>query len=483
MPITVQGPNGVTIDFPDGTDPAMIDGVMRQAVGGTAPSAPAATPQSQPYTGSLLPFSRDARGNVYFDSDAGLLGAIKRTFTLPHDVMTGAAPLPSSTGEVPGSVGPYDPRGAETMARVREAETLLTPVNPAIRAGEAAMPGLTGMTRRPKPPTATELKDAAAAGYDRARGMGVDIKGSAVGDLARQMRADLEQDGVFAELAPQTFSIIGKISNPPEGAVATIANLEAVRRSLGHAAKSFTNPTEQFAAARAIERLDGFLSGLPKASVVAGPAAAAREALTAARGNYAAAQRSNKITGELDNAITGAVERGNLAAAVANSGANVDNAIRQRMAAILKSPKEARGYTPEELAGMERVARGTVPTNVARVVGNLLGGGGGLGAVVTGGAGAMAGASTGSPMAAAAGAALPAVGLLSKQIANMLTRKSAAKVDELIRSRSPLAESRPSIPVSPEMRSALIRALTTTGAELSDEKRRRALIDALAGSL
>src|SRR3954454_21947254 len=40
MTITVEGPNGIVVDFPDGTDPATIDGAMLHAAGGGA-GAPA----------------------------------------------------------------------------------------------------------------------------------------------------------------------------------------------------------------------------------------------------------------------------------------------------------------------------------------------------------------------------------------------------------------------------------------------------------
>lgn len=46
MPITVNGPNGVNISFPDGTDAGTINGVMSQHFGGGSPSAPAQTPPS-----------------------------------------------------------------------------------------------------------------------------------------------------------------------------------------------------------------------------------------------------------------------------------------------------------------------------------------------------------------------------------------------------------------------------------------------------
>lgn len=46
-------------------------------------------PPLPPYSGSILPFSRNAKGETSFDSDAGLLGLAKRVFTAPHDIYKG----------------------------------------------------------------------------------------------------------------------------------------------------------------------------------------------------------------------------------------------------------------------------------------------------------------------------------------------------------------------------------------------------------
>lgn len=55
------------------------------------------------YRGSILPFSKNDKGEVSFDSDAGVVGMAKRFFTLPHDVATGDVVLTSKNG-LPGTV-------------------------------------------------------------------------------------------------------------------------------------------------------------------------------------------------------------------------------------------------------------------------------------------------------------------------------------------------------------------------------------------
>jgi hypothetical protein len=120
-------------------------------------------------------------------------------------------------------------------------------------------------------------------------------------------------------------------------------------------------------------------------------------------------------------------------AAAANSGRNVSNTMRQRIADILLNPAQQRGWSASELALAEHIVRGSKTENAIRLLGNMLGGGGGVGAVISAGAGAMA---TGGP-----GAVAPLVGYSLKSLSNALTMRQIGKLSEAIRSRAPLAQS------------------------------------------
>ena len=397
--------------------------------------------QDQSAQGMILPISRDAEGNVSFDSDAGILGALKRTFMLPGQVMK---------GEV-------DPLSGEGIERAFEFSTMASPASAAMKAGERVIPGVKKALRRPdlNPPTAEELKAASKSQYDAARDMAVDYSADAVQNLANSAIADLEKDGILGELAPKTFSLLKRLGSPPEGAIATGEGLEAARRAFGNAAKDFSNPTEQLAAKRVVERLDSFLEGPDEASVVAGAAADAARLRKTARGNYAASKRSDQITGIREDA--------ELDAAAANSGANADNRTRQRVKALLQSPKKRAGYSDAELEQLRKVVEGTRSSNIARAAGNLLGGGGGLGGLVTSGFGGGAGIMAGSPTLAALGAGLPIAGRWLKAVSDSMTGKALRQADKLTRKRSPLYEAliqgTPAEAIPAEKRAALIRAL------------------------
>jgi len=344
----------------------------------------------------------------------GLASSVKSAATLPGDVMSGAA-SPDDTG------------------RVLDMAAMGTPMAPRAAASIATKAAV---------PSAQELKVAGSEGYNAARDLGVEIAPASLKSLGEKIGLGLGEKGIDATLAPKTHGIIGKLANPPPEAVVTVSNLETLRRSLGHAAKDFTNPTEQLAAKRALADLSDYMATIPSQDVIRGPAAEASQLLKNATGNYAASKRSQQLTE--------AVESADLNAAAANSGQNIGNATRQRIKSILASDKKSAGYSPEELAQMEAVVRGTRTGNTARIVGNLLGGGGGLGSVVS----AAAGAAVAPPLAA-----LPIVGYGMKKLSDASVQRQIRLLDEMVRKRSPLGESMPAAGGGDEKRAALIRAL------------------------
>lgn len=355
---------------------------------------------------------KKAAGNVASSVYSGV--------TLSRDVITGNAQLPSS-GAVPGSVEFGSPNSAGT--RVADMAMLATPLSPAARAGEAAIPGVTkaAVTEKAAVPTAEAIKDASKAGFETAKNAGVEIAAPAVRDMAAGVQQALEQKGIIRELAPNTHAVLEKLANPPEGATATISGLHAARQALGHAGKSITSGAEKPASSIAIDALDQFLQAVPPKAVLAGDAPAAGAALKEAIGNYASAARA----GDVDARLTRAERQ----AARSGSGSNIDNSIRQKISAILDVPSRTRGFSADELAQMEKVVRGTGPANVARKIGKL-GVNDGLSLMLHAGAAAGTG-----------GASIPVavVGTVARKIAERLTQRQADKLDAMIRARSPLA--------------------------------------------
>jgi hypothetical protein len=379
-----------------------------EAYAAPADAAPAA---DGPWTQYAAPQKQFGLGDTW---PARLAKSVYSAVTLPGDVYSGQTQV--------------DPSNPEFIGRTLDLATVGTPMAPKSAASLAAPKvGL---------PTAEELKSAASQGYDTARGLGVEIKPEAVAGTAQTLAQNLEKDGINAKLAPKTFGIISELAAPPAGSIATSANIETARRSLGHAAQDFLNPTEKMAASRAIQHLDDYLGNIPAADVLAGDAAKASKIIAEARANYAASKRSDQITGELEIADRNA--------AAANSGQNIGNSVRQRFNSILKSDKKTSGFTDEEIAQMERAVRGTSLGNATRVGGNLLGGGGGLGAAVTAGIGGAATAHMGG-----IGALAPIVGYGLKKFSNASVERQVQKLDEMTRSRAPLSQGSTSTALTP----------------------------------
>jgi hypothetical protein len=460
MPQRIDVPGMGIVEFPDGMSDGAIAAAIKSNMKSSVPSAatPSAANPSSPAAVSSTPAgqvsdedlsiadinakaTRQGPGiisrlaNVKMsDIVKGAAHGIMSGLTLPGDVATGKAVLPSHEGRVPGTVPFGHPESAGE--RVADLAGIMSPINPAVRAGDRAITGAVRATPAvPPAPSSDWLKLAADAGYGRARNLGVEIKPEAIRTMATDLGQSLEKDGINGVLAPKTFS----------GSTATISNFETMRRAFGHAAGDTANPTERLAASRAIEHLDDYLADIPAKDVRAGDAAAASKLLEEARGNYAAAKRSEDVGARLTRAERQAARSG--------SGSNVDNAIRQKISAILDVPSRTRGFSADELAQMETVVRGTGPANVARKIGKL-------------------GFSDGLSLMLHAGAVYPTSGMsipigiagtASRKIAEALTARQAMKLDEMIRARSPLAEqaaaSEPMSATVMPSRTAIARAL------------------------
>lgn len=301
-----------------------------------------------------------------------------------------------------------------------------------------------------KTPTAEELHTAGNMQSDIARNANVAIDPQKVASWAKNVQMGLRRRGMqpTSSSAPNVHSILDDLQKPgPENPYLqnnvdfSVADYIDLRRALQKEAQKFSPGAkyDQAAASAAIKRLDNlfdtttqFTRGAPR------DVAAVRGLVKESRANQAAGFRSDTLT----NKQAGA----ELQTRATNSGMNLDNKIRQKTAALINpdnvrgtSLAQRQGYSPEEIAGMNRIVGGVPGANTARLVGNLMGGGGGLGAVVSGGVGgAGAMLASGNPKAALIGAAVPATGMAIKGIENALTNRAMTKLASSVRMRSPL---------------------------------------------
>lgn len=307
------------------------------------------------------------------------------------------------------------------------------------RAGDAAVGGIIGGVagkavdaagraiagRAPSAaPSINELRQEASRGYNSPAVKELELAPKAVSDAAVGIRARLDAEGFDEIIGTKAHAILKRLETVPEGATAVSGqNLRSIQKTLGKAAGSI-DPQEKAAATMALREFNDFLENVPAGSVLRGSADDFTSIVKEANANYSAAKTAESIDKKVIQAET--------RAAAANSGMNVANTIRQRMADVTLNPKLNRGMRPEEVAMADRIARGTPTENLIRKAGNMTGGGGGLGTLASAAAGIGA---TGGPM----GLALPAFGFAMRGIGNRMTLSQAEKLSEAIRSRAPLA--------------------------------------------
>lgn len=280
-------------------------------------------------------------------------------------------------------------------------------------------------------PSIGELKTAASKGYNSEAIRGLEVKPRTVADAATAIRMQLDDQGFPDVLAGRAHGVLKMLENVPEGASMTGRNLHSIQKTLGKAAGSM-DPQEKAAATIALRGFNEFLENIPAGAVTKGSADDFMQTMREANANYSRAMQA----GNIDQKVIQAETR----AAAANSGMNVANTIRQRMADVKLNPKQNRGMHPDDVAAAGQIAEGTKVGNAMRTVGNLAGGGGGMGTLVSGGIGmAAAGGYTGDPSSSFLGLALPAFGMALRGMGNRMTLKQAERLSEQIRKRAPLA--------------------------------------------
>jgi len=271
-------------------------------------------------------------------------------------------------------------------------------------------------------PSIAELKTAAKQGYQSDAVKGLEVSPKAISDAAAGIRARMDAEGFDEVIGTKAHAILKRLDNVPEGATITGQNLHSLQKSLGKAAGSM-DPQEKAAASMALREFNNVLENLPAQAVRRGSVDDFTSTMKEANANYSAAMNSGRIDQKLVSA--------EIRAAAANSGMNVSNTIRQRMADIIANPKQQRGLSAEDIATARQIAEGTTGQNLLRKAGNIMGGGGGMWTGLAGGGGYA--------LAGPAGAAVPVVGMVIKAVGNKMTVNQAQKMSEAIRTRAPLA--------------------------------------------
>lgn len=177
------------------------------------------------------------------------------------------------------------------------------------------------------------------------------------------------------------------------------------------------------AAMESRKALMDYLSNLQQPQLLAGDAQRASAILREAKATAQQGFKMDKIARWLRDA--------EIDAASTHSGGNLENVIYQKVRTALKNPeKHLRGWSADERRALERVLP-NLAESVLRRTGKLLGGGGGLGQLISGGAG---GAMFGWPGMAA----LPAAGMAANRAGSALASRRINNLSDVIASNAPM---------------------------------------------
>lgn len=310
-------------------------------------------------------------------------------------------------------------------------------------------------------PTQAELRTAASQGYDRALQSGLELDPRGVAQFAASARQDLSNGPRYAftggqlGTAPKTFAALDALENATAGATTTTANLNALRTHLGDLAGEvqptgpggLPRPTSDAVAAMALkDRLANYLENIPQNNVLAGDPQGYRLATQEANGNYAAASRLGSVDARLTKA------ENSFARQIAGSR---DRLVRTKIGNMLDNPQATRGFTPEEIAQVQKINDGTFASNTLSQLGR-----GGVGVIPIGAHVAAAVGSGGASIPASLAIAAPLYA--ARKGAEAITMSRANQLADMLAKRSPLYQSRVQALPPPDTisnKAAIVRAL------------------------
>jgi hypothetical protein len=250
-------------------------------------------------------------------------------------------------------------------------------VRPTVRAGVQATGKTLREMRHPssyKPPdgvpTNEMLRAESKAAYQRASDAGVIFNSDGLTRLAREIRETLGGNSYVERNQPRIGPVLDELNEKiANGGRVTLEGLESIRQMAGDAAERATGK-EQLLSSKIIEHIDDFLDDVKPSETLGGSSHQASAALREARYAWHRLQKSTDV----DLAIQKAVNR----ASSTNSGANIENTMRQNLRRILdkldtqkiKSGRY-RGWTDEEVSLLRRAVEGSGTQNLLRYLGKL----------------------------------------------------------------------------------------------------------------
>lgn len=300
-------------------------------------------------------------------------GKVASTFSAPLTVAgRTVAPIAANAARggalAAGNAYVYGAAGEGTLAERGRAGTRAATDPLTIGLGAAFGAAATPRKPRPgKPPTRAELTTQRKAAYADVKASGQQYTPEEFTTVVQTIKRDLAEADFDPDFDPAVATMLRKLDErAASGQPQTIGEIDRVRRAISKNVARRGDGNQRRLGSQMIRSLDESLE-----------ATGGDETLRRARDLYAREQKVRSVETAMSKAGRNSRKSG--------SGANGDNAIRQRMDALLKTP----GLKPDEIAAIEDIVMGDPVRNTLRSYGQTSPIAGGLAATLNGGLGLM----------------------------------------------------------------------------------------------
>lgn len=353
-------------------------------------------------------YARRGGQEIGFGVPAALTGASLSRFGAPAREALAPYMATSLAGDAGAAV-------AGQTSREIAPDSALADIVASLLGGGGAALGASGLTpKTASVPTIEASRAAESNRWDKVNADTSTLTDAATADLQAAVRGRLPQRQTAAMRYPNATAAADDLDSLVRP---RMVEVEDMRRSIGDTVAA--DPKEARLGSQMKAEISAYLDGLKPADVVGDPAIV--DDLTAAR-------RLSAQNFKYD-AVANKEMRGESRAATSGSGGNEVNATRQNLRALLDKERDPtlrgkrQGFTPDEMAALDKIVMGTTGSNLARNIGKLSPASGVLPMMATGGGllSAGAGLATGNPLMTLA--ALPAaIGAGSKAAAESMTK-------------------------------------------------------------
>lgn len=293
----------------------------------------------------------------------------------------------------------------------------IAPVRRALLLGKKAKP--LAETRKAKKllkkaaPEVDELKIEARKVYKQIDETGAVVKSDRTDKMISNIKSVIEKEGFDPDLHPKIAATLKRLEQI-KGTDQPVGKIDTLRKIANSAASSL-DPSEKRLGVKVIGMIDDVLDELKPGDFARGGGEVG-SLYKDARQLWARTKRSQF----LNEAFTKAQ----------NQASGFENGIRVQFRSILNNKKKRSSFSPEEIKNMEKVVKGGVGENLAKLIGKFGFSEGQASSVLMGTIGVGAGAAIGGPIGAVA---VPLIGQVSRKLAQRLTRGNAEFADAIVR--------------------------------------------------